>query len=30
MYLRPLLDLGMSDAFRLRHHPVAKMLRSGG
>ena len=26
MYLRPLLGSGMPDAFRLRHHPVAKVL----
>ena len=30
MYLRPLLGSGMPDAFRLRHHPVAKVLRAGG
>jgi ATP-dependent phosphofructokinase / diphosphate-dependent phosphofructokinase len=30
MYLRPLLGTGMPDAFRLRHHPVAKVLRAGG
>ena len=30
MYLRPLLGSGMPDAFRLRHHPVAKVLRGGG
>ena len=29
MYLRPLLGSGMPDAFRLRHHPVAKVLKSG-
>jgi 6-phosphofructokinase 1 len=28
MYLRPLLGSGMPDAFRLRHHPVEKVLRS--
>lgn len=28
MYLRPLLGSGMPDAFRLRHHPVAKVLRT--
>jgi hypothetical protein len=27
MYLRPLLGSGMPDAFRLRHNPVAKVLR---
>ena len=27
MYLRPLLGSGMPDAVRLRHHPVAKVLR---
>jgi 6-phosphofructokinase 1 len=27
MYLRPLLGSGMPDAFRLRHHPVAKVLQ---
>ncbi len=26
LYLRPLLGSGMPDAFRLRHHPVAKVL----
>ena len=30
MYLRPPLASGMPDAFRLRHHPVAKVLRVGG
>lgn len=30
MYLRPLLGSGMPDAFRLRHHPVAKVLRGVG
>jgi ATP-dependent phosphofructokinase / diphosphate-dependent phosphofructokinase len=30
MYLRPLLGSGMPDAFRLRDHPVAKVLRAGG
>ena len=29
MYLRPLLGSGMPDAFRLRHHPVAKILNPG-
>ncbi len=29
MYLRPLLGSGMPDAFRLRHHPVAKILHPG-
>ena len=29
MYLRPLLGSGMPDAFRLRHHPVAKVLHPG-
>ena len=29
MYLRPLLGAGMPDAFRLRHHPVAKVLNPG-
>ena len=29
MYLRPLLGAGMPDAFRLRHHPVAKVLQPG-
>ena len=29
MYLRPLLGSGTPDAFRLRHHPVAKLLQSG-
>jgi ATP-dependent phosphofructokinase / diphosphate-dependent phosphofructokinase len=28
MYLRPLLGSGMPDAFRLRDHPVAKVLRA--
>ena len=28
MYLRPLLGSAMPDAFRLRHNPVAKVLRS--
>ncbi|SDO46484.1 6-phosphofructokinase [Rhodoferax sp. OV413] len=28
-YLRPLLGTGLPDAFRLRHHPVAKLLRPG-
>jgi len=27
MYLRPLLGSSMPDAFRLRHHPVAKVLK---
>ena len=27
MYLRPLLGSGMPDAFRLRHNPVAKVLK---
>ena len=27
LYLRPLLGSGMPDAFRLRHNPVAKVLR---
>jgi 6-phosphofructokinase 1 len=27
MYLRPLLGSGMPDAFRLRHNPVAKVMR---
>jgi hypothetical protein len=27
MYLRRLLGSGMPDAFRLRHHPVEKVLR---
>jgi 6-phosphofructokinase len=27
MYLRPLLGSGLPDAFRLRHNPVAKVLR---
>jgi 6-phosphofructokinase 1 len=27
LYLRPLLGSGMPDAFRLRHHPVPKVLR---
>jgi 6-phosphofructokinase 1 len=27
MYLRPLLGSGMPDAFRLRHNPVARVLR---
>ena len=30
IYLRPLLGSGMPDAFRLRDHPVAKVLRGGG
>ena len=30
IYLRPLLGSGMPDVFRLRHHPVAKVLRVGG
>ena len=30
MYLRPLLGSGMPDAFRLRDHPVAKVLRVEG
>ena len=30
LYLRPLLGSGMPDAFRLRHHPVAKVLNRGG
>jgi ATP-dependent phosphofructokinase / diphosphate-dependent phosphofructokinase len=30
MYLRPLLGSGMPDAFRLRHHPVAKVLNVRG
>lgn len=29
LYLRPLLGSGMPDAFRLRTHPVAKVLRRG-
>ena len=29
MYLRPLRGSGMPDAFRLRHHPVAKVLQAG-
>lgn len=29
MYLRSLLDSGMPDAFRLRHHPVPKPLQGG-
>ena len=29
IYLRPLLGSGMPDAFRLHHHPVAKLLQSG-
>ena len=29
MYLRPLLGSGLPDAFRLRHHPVAKVLHPG-
>ena len=29
MYLRPLLGSGMPDAFRLRRHPVAKVLQTG-
>ena len=28
MYLRPLLGSGMPDAFRLRHNPVARVLRT--
>nr|WP_315231584.1 6-phosphofructokinase [uncultured Albidiferax sp.] len=28
-YLRPLLGAGLPDAFRLRHHPVAKLLHPG-
>jgi 6-phosphofructokinase 1 len=28
MYLRPLLGSGMPDAFRLRHHPVARVLKN--
>ncbi len=28
LYLRPLLGSGMPDAFRLRHHPVAKVLNT--
>lgn len=28
LYLRPLLGSGMPDAFRLRHHPVAKVLKA--
>lgn len=28
-YLRPLLGAGLPDAFRLRHHPVAKLLNPG-
>jgi 6-phosphofructokinase 1 len=27
MYLRPLLGSGMPDAFRLRHHPVERVLK---
>ncbi|MDP2677590.1 MAG: 6-phosphofructokinase [Rhodoferax sp.] len=27
MYLRPLLGSGMPDAFRLRHHPVTRVLK---
>ena len=27
LYLRPLLGSGMPDAFRLRHHPVPRVLR---
>ena len=30
LYLRPLLGAGMPDAFRLRPHPVAKILRPDG
>jgi 6-phosphofructokinase 1 len=30
MYLRPLLGSSMPDAFRLRHHPVPKILQSSG
>jgi 6-phosphofructokinase 1 len=30
LYLRPLLGSGLPDAFRLRHHPVAKVLNRGG
>ena len=30
MYLRPLQGSGMPDAFRLRDHPVAKVMRGGG
>jgi len=30
MYLRPLLGSGMPDAFRLRHNPVAKVLKPRG
>ena len=29
MYLRPLLGSGMPDTFRLRHHPVSKVLNPG-
>ena len=29
MYPRPLLGSGMPDAFRLRHHPLAKVLQAG-
>ena len=29
LYLRPLLGSGMPDAFRLRHHPVPKVLNPG-
>ena len=29
MYLRPLLGSGLPDAFRLRHHPVDKVLHPG-
>ncbi len=29
LYLRPLLGSGMPDVFRLRHHPVAKVLNPG-
>ena len=29
LYLRPLLGSGLPDAFRLRHHPVAKVLNRG-
>ena len=28
MYLRPLLGSAMPDGFRLRHHPVAKVLQA--
>jgi ATP-dependent phosphofructokinase / diphosphate-dependent phosphofructokinase len=27
LYLRPLLGSGMPDAYRLRHNPVAKVLK---